>query len=297
MKWSVTQKTIEVSTMRKLILGIGAPRSGTTWTYENLRICSNIFVPPVKELRFFTSRRSNELKIKQANNIIESEGYSNQDKEFVKQWLKVSDGDTSKYLSLFQNHSIFCDISPIYCTLNQKQVGIIYQTVRHIECDIFLLLRNPFFRDLSHIIFSLHRQKNITSEHASDYYLKYLNNDRFKARSNYPQIIENWNTYFGSNLKLFFYDKLQENPKSFFENFCQELNLTFDITKIKTSKVNKSGSESRYKITLPRLVYDLLYDRSLFCIDNLKDLNFEIRDKWIKEINNFMAEKSVNDTN
>lgn len=231
--------------MTDLVLCIGAPRSGTTWLYSNIRKTENIFVPCVKEVRFFLGARSPEgVRTTYENRV--NEYTSEEDSIFLEKWLSVQTGDTAAYLDAMLNTSrkkIAMDISPIYCIASQKQV----QKIRKVVGDntkILYFLRNPVDREYSQANLHFHMHGSWKTETAPlANYLELLQEGSQVRRSDYLNVLDTWTKNFGEdNVHTVFYDDLRSNPALTFEKVLKFLEVNETGLVNDPSVENKVGS-------------------------------------------------------
>ncbi len=140
--------------MKPLIIGIGAPKAGTTWLanyLENRPDCSS---PPMKEMSFFTSRRSKNGFRNLSARIERRIGEINPRNE-VRQRLSshkavIDSGDRSDaaYLTALSDgvpkDTIKYDITPAYALLGADTFREIYQLTDDVR--FVYLVRDPIHR-------------------------------------------------------------------------------------------------------------------------------------------------------
>lgn len=270
--------------MDTFYLGIGAPRSGTTWLYHNLRDASDLYLPPIKELRYFAGNRSVEQKQQQAAEWLGKPPTDPRDTEFLQAWSQTNDGDHDTYLDQFPSEGKVGEISPIYCTMSQKNVQLIKGMLGDRPTKVFFLMRNPYFRDVSHIIFTMHRQRKRSNPYTAAEYNEFITALRFRQRSNYARTMAVWGNVFGEDFHPFYYDHLDAEPAKFYEDFATKMDLKGEIKKVDESKKNQSGHQTRFQIQLPPEVLGLLRRRSLRRVAKMQFLPDTIRENWLQEI-------------
>lgn len=274
--------------MQKFILGIGAPRSGTTWIYSNLRMASDVYMPPVKELRYFFGKRSAEERAIAAKKLQEVSSKDPFDKDFISAWINTLDGDTEAYTSLFPKTGSIGEISPIYSVMSRKYVALVKAILAPYDAKVFYIMRSPLRRDLSHIIFSLHRQASISEPRPAEVYKDFIDRPAFKRRSNYRRTISHWRAEFKTDFNKYYYDDLEARPKVFWERFCSELGLEADQGAFDKRPKNKSGSDSRFAdITIPKSITLALRERHLETVPKMKFLPKRISEKWMSELESY----------
>ena len=270
----------------RFLLGIGAPRSGTTWIYQNLRLSSEVYMPPVKELRYFKNSRSPMGKVKHKTKTLKKIQIMDGDKYFFDTWTKIKDGEPTKYLNLFEGNKFAGEITPIYSVMEIDEISEVYSALKKKKVDVFYMVRNPFFREISQIIFALHRQRNRTESYSLEEYRDFVDTKVFIQRSKYQENFEKWESVFRDNVKIFYFDQLEKRPKVFFRKFCESYDINFDTSKVKGMKINKSGDKNRFQIKLPNQLITYLAERSIKNIESSTIHTNKRKEKWIKEIHN-----------
>lgn len=278
-----------VNEKRQFFLGVGAPRSGTTWLYKNIRASSDLYLPPVKELRFFKGSRPTDQKTRQADQILNENGITQEDRAFIEAWCKVTDGDASRYLNMFPNRPKVGEISPIYSILNRQDVAMIRNVLEPFDVRVFYMLRNPFLRDISHIVFTMHRQRNRKTPYSVAEYREFVDSKLFIRRSNYQRNVRVWRSAFKQDFRVFYYDELDKAPKVFFRKFSDDLGLSYDPDKVSGVKENKSGHQGNFPVTLPKAILHHLRDRYEASIPTSKAIKQRYKKKWLAEIEDYFA--------
>jgi len=273
-----------VAQKRAFSLGIGAPRSGTTWLYKNMRNSADLYLPPVKELRFFKDHRSLAEKEQQAERILANPKTTDKDRVFVANWRGITDGNVNDYVSLFPKEGHIGEVSPIYSILTGKEVMVIQEALADFDAKVFYMMRNPFFRDISHIIFAMHRQRSHANTHPVGDYEKYIDTKRFQRRSGYQRNVRVWRAAFKQNLNVFYFDELATAPKVFFKKFARAMELDYDPEKVTGVKENRSGRDGAYAVRLPSKIVEKLRDRHLSEIPESRAISKYYKAKWIEEI-------------
>jgi hypothetical protein len=216
-------------------LCIGAKHAGTTWLYANLRTIPQVWMPPVKELRYFEPiRKGRASRIKAG-----LDGYRRSLTYVRRRWqtgeLSVIRDSLRWHLAflllprtdrwygnLFPNEpgTISGDISPAYARLDRAAV----QHVRELMpgCRIIFILRNPAERAWSETARILRRHERADRSKISD--------DAAEAackkpicvlNSDYLATLKLWEDAFpAGQIHVSFYDQLHDEPQQFFEDIC-----------------------------------------------------------------------------
>lgn len=274
---------------QKFLLGIGAPRSGTTWTYANLRVAGNIFMSPVKELRFFKGCRSTEEKAKEYQKFLLRADNDTADACFMERWSAAKDCDHSAYASMFPTLDYVGEFSPIYSIMSPVEIEKLKNCLSNFDVRVLYMLRNPLERDISHIYFAMHRQRKKATAYETDEYLRYINAKPFVRRSNYRLNRRNWRSQFGDRLKLMYYDHIERNPEDFINKLCLKLEIELDNSRI--SSQGRNGSSSFSHIRLPNDVIERLRKRHLSRVSKWKFLPERIKESWLEKIEQYDPDK------
>jgi hypothetical protein len=215
-------------TERLDFLGIGAPRSGTTWLYDRLMEHPGFQLPQVKELHYFD--RSPEYP---SPNFLAAEQVKERFKDSTWRWqalsacaksfIKVNFSelrwnlkwyfsyyDDEWYVSLFERmDGIRGEISPAYMLLKDEDVARIYALVPNIK-TIFLM-RDPIQRTWSSYRKNFLKQGKMLPDDKS--IIEYLESPAIVQRVNYIEAIERYQKYSQPGRMLIsFLDAIEENP-------------------------------------------------------------------------------------
>ena len=158
-------------------IGIGAPRTGTTWLYEHLSRHPNIWMPPVKEIHFFDrvdgfsmmERKFRlDLKNKAASYIFPNKKKNRTPNICWDLNYFFRRPDFNWYSSLFlpERDQVTGEITPAYSLLDQKIVEKIF--TYYPSMRIIFLMRDPIERAWSHAIKRLARDRKEDAKQISD---------------------------------------------------------------------------------------------------------------------------------
>ena len=266
------------------ILGVGAPRCGTTWAYSNWRAASDLYLPPIKELRYFHGTRSLEQRENTARKILEDPNVDARDRMFTRRWLAAKDGDKASYGTLFPIHGPVGEISPIYSIMPPPRIAALKTALTGFDPQVFYFMRNPFLRDISHILFALHRQARQNAPRPVEDYEAFIAQPAFRQRSAYRRNLGNWRRAFGDQLHVYYYDDLNRAPDQFFEQLCVDLGLAHDPARVRKARENAAQTKKMAPATLPRDILSPRRGRYLWRIANWKFLPDRIAQNWMGEI-------------
>ena len=172
---------VEQLTLPKF-LGIGAPKAGTTWLHHNLAAHPDLYLPPEKELHYFTVALHRGMR-----------------------W----------YSSRFEDAGarIPGEITPGYIALNQRRIALVRDLMP--DCRLILIMRNPVDRAWSHAVMKLARREGRTVESVSDAeFAAHFRGTMSRRRSDYLGTIKRWHAVFPpERLMVASYDEIKEQPQ------------------------------------------------------------------------------------
>ncbi len=164
-------------------LGIGAMKSGTTWLYENLRRHPELYLPPEKELYYFSLRYENRSL----------------------RW----------YSSMFRagRRLLKGDITPGYGIIPADRIRFVGKIMPAVK--LIFLMRNPMERTWSEAYMNLVAKPGRALEDVTDEeFLAYFRSEQCARRSDYAAILEAWLSVFPRDQLLIEYlDDIRQRPK------------------------------------------------------------------------------------
>ena len=179
-------------------LGIGPPKTGTTWLCENLRCHPDVYISKEKEVHYFNrdfhlSLRFYSDKFKAGANKIKGE------------------------------------ITPEYYKLSLARIRFIHTIMPHVK--LILLLRNPIEQAWSHAVMnlSLSANRELESIDELEFYKHYEASSIF-ARGGYVGIIENWWSVFPpEQLYIGLYEDIKNQPKKLLKEVFDHIGVSSDV--------------------------------------------------------------------
>ena len=191
---------------KNLFIFIGFDKSGSTWLYNALSSNTYVSLPRCKETFYF------------------DRFYSKGENWFIKQF------NVKK--------SVWLDICHDYI-FDDDALGRIKKDFPNAHLIVFL--RDPIEK-----CFSLYKFAKRNHTVSGNFRSCLENNPGIIERSFYADRISKIIFSFGKKAHFFFFDNLQKNPHSFYEEICKTLNVPA-ITKSNLSdKINQSSSERIY---------------------------------------------------
>jgi glycosyltransferase involved in cell wall biosynthesis len=212
-------------------LCIGSQKAGTTWLYKNLRKHPEIWLPPVKALRFFNEPGSYPLALKALGRSLEARRWRHL---LVKTLQRLRDGKLDRQLAWYLNYlfrlrtpryylSLFSDasgslsgeVTPAYCRLPEAKVVRVSQLLPKIK--ILYLARNPIDRMYSHAAMRFGKLGRDLDQVPLEELADWLDSGPPRAYSDIAGTLACWERHFGTDsVFVLFYDHLQEKPQEAF---------------------------------------------------------------------------------
>ena len=232
---------------------IGPEKTGTSWLYENLKAHPQVYLPPVKEIRYFWETAylpDQDITKRLTNNHWHNALYrnylnkkvnfyrnnqnklANENAELIEQLIwdfkyLLLPHDDDWYFSLFanSNEKVSGDITPLYYQIPDQEI----QHIRNILPDlkIIILLRNPIDRAWSKAKMNLcqHQGKKLKDVSKDEFYNNFAK--EYEQLPSYISLIEKWNKYFPEqNIYIGYYDKLVTQPSQLFDEICNFLEIS-----------------------------------------------------------------------
>lgn len=191
----------------------GAPKAGTTSIAAMLNQHPDIFLPPIKEPRFFIHDKITELT----------------DADPLKKYLlKTSILDWTKYKTIYSTKAkLRIDASIQYLFYYKTTVYKIKEYLG--DPHIILILRNPIYRAFSNYVFNIKSEKCNTLMDAIKDELNGGRNDlnsfyHYYKQGLYYEQVKLFKDNF-SNVTVLFYEDFQKNNLAFVNSICNVLGI------------------------------------------------------------------------
>lgn len=217
-------------------LGVGAPRSGTTWLYKNLKSHPQIWLPPLKELHYFDCQRrgaSSYSLVPNANvwrmswywyyrHLKQLYGRLAKRRGGIRWTMRYTFGARSDrwYASLFRPDYVSGEITPGYILLPRPVIEDIHRL--NPDMKIIMLLRNPVSRAWSAARRALGR-KIMRATDAQ--ILDLVDSPKCVMRADYVRAVNDWRGVFGDQVFIGFFDQLVSAPRDLLRSVLQFLNV------------------------------------------------------------------------
>jgi hypothetical protein len=184
------------------ILGIGAQKSATSWAAHVLNLNPDVWIP-----------KNHALSGKE---VMFWDRHYNKGLDWYARIMKPPDPNRKSM-----------DVSPGYSRIGGKKI---------VECHkqspgarIFLLLRNPVYRDWSSLIMEADLRDKFDVNAASFVDLMvYYDSKNVAQYSTYVETIKRWRYHYGDQLFIALYDDIVADPVTFYQKLCMHCHIDID---------------------------------------------------------------------
>lgn len=291
-------------------LGIGAPRSGTTWLHAMLSKHPDVWMPPLKEVHYFDSIDpgiSETLRVDRAvfrfkwmimNRLKHYAGYCL--RPFIEEAKKAKPdlrwdyaffkpgGSLDWYQNMFYRpeapSSLKGEITPAYIMLSSDIIKIIKDDLKIKK--IILILRNPIYATWSCI------EKQVRDGHMKadnkdiDDLIRRARSPRLWKRYSYADNLDRWLSHYDQNdVFIAFFEELEQDPAVMLSRVCAYLeidDISGQLQRESSKRVNKSSGS--YMGAMPDEVKRELALMHQDQVDRLRKRLGSYSENWYQEI-------------
>ncbi|MDG2273519.1 MAG: sulfotransferase [Halioglobus sp.] len=272
---------------------IGAPKSGTTWLFDNLVLHPEIWLPPTKSIQYYSGmvnrRRLKKLWRGLRNKNINrgNARFSLRDSKELAQWkLKYFFWPVPNehwYLSLFSEAGakIRGEIAPSYTSLKRSKIAQIEKVAPNAK--IIFFMRNPIDRAWSHFLHTyIKNGRKDIGKLSDEEIINTLDYAPSVLLSDYVATIDRWGEYFPSDqILVCFFEEIAESPDDLIERLCQFLDVKSDKSLFQQSSrrnIFKGVNEE-----MPVRVRAYLSDKFYAQLDTLASRYQSYPIQWLKD--------------
>ena len=179
-------------------LGIGAPKSGTTWLHHNLAAHPDLYLPEGKELHYFSDHQFRGLL-----------------------WYARQFEDAGRRK---------CgEITPGYAVLPQRDIERIARLIPRVK--LLLLVRDPVDRAWSHAVMKLSRETGRSLESITDdEFEAHFSGEHSTERGDYLRMIDSWTSVFSEDqIWIGSFDVLRDRPTDLLCDVFEFLGVSPDV--------------------------------------------------------------------
>ncbi len=231
----------------QFFLGIGPPKTATSWLYQALSKHPEIKLPPVKEIGYLWEKRFLPER-NYASRFFSDHWYFRSRRRYITRSFREHLNDLLKmrintkklswdlhysllphtdswYARLFDQHTMTGDITPKYCELEAADIS----EIRHQygELKIIITVRDPIEREWSRAKMNLCKKPGRTPEEVpASEWISHFDDPRQSVANDYCALYERWSRSFGEeNVHLTFYDEIQRDGWPVFHTLCRFLGV------------------------------------------------------------------------
>lgn len=175
-------------------LGIGAQKAGTTWLHTRLAGHPGAFLPPEKEVHY---------------------------------WSAFKDRGLDWYRTLFaaaRPDQQRGEITPAYAVLDPAVIREIHDAFPDLK--LFYILRNPVERAWSSALMNLHRAEMKFSEASDQWFIDHFQSSGSLQRGDYAQCLENWSNIYGrERILVLLFEDIRRDPRGLLDRLARHIAL------------------------------------------------------------------------
>ena len=292
---------------------IGAHKTGTTWLYETLKRHPEVYLPPVKEIRYFWERYSwphQQVIGRFTGRTWLNSWYRATLKTKAKHYLRhiiqlprrrhdlIWDirffflPHTDRwYASLFTHARPprkGGDISPQYFSLPEKvvcRIHSLYPCAR-----IIILLRNPVDRVWSWAKMVLCKNTNKTPDQVSDEEFYEFFDSIYELVPSYMAVVNKWKCHF-SDQQVFvgFYDQLLESPFDLYREISQFIGIDVEKTPQQVVDMLSEQHNVGLKYDVPRRYAIYLTQQYEACVEEVCQSYRPFPQRWRTQFSDLLS--------
>ena len=217
--------------MQPIHLCIGAPRAGTSWLSRELSEHAGIFVPKIKEVRYWISRRSDAeaaFTLGNARKMVSTSHDMAEQTRWLDDWSRIarhSQPTIEEYINLMAvSNRPSIDISPAYCFLPSADIRKLRDGLPA-GSKVLYFLRDPLDRTLSQIKLHYHLHGMYRGLPSEADLAKHLSDPFQQKRWDYAGVIDRWGSVFGDDFIPLSFDEVVNDPKALTLSIADKLSF------------------------------------------------------------------------
>ena len=269
-------------------LCIGAQKAGTSWIDRNLRRHPKLWLPPMKELQFFshlhipaarkwTTRQRREKGTKLLKRYLDNNTPEHWDYRRIARLADIVGGPITddwygRIFTLAPADNICGEVTPDYATLPREGIEHVLSLTPQVK--IVFSLRDPIARSWSHIRMTAQARGTLDIETLE----KFAAQDDQMSRANYPAIIAAWREQIAEERFLVtFLDDIETRPDDVLKQLCGFLGVSYEDANFPRAAV---AAHVGQEMEMPASVLAILKDRLAPIYDEIAILYPERGAAW-----------------
>ena len=269
-------------------LCIGAQKAGTSWLDRNLRNHPKLWLPPMKELQYFshlylpearkwTSRQRRERGSQLLQQYIAKSASEKVDYRLVARLADIIAGQVSddwygRIFALARPDQICGEVTPEYCALPDEGIQHILKLSPQIR--VILSLRDPIARSWSHLrMVAQNRGIKVAEKLAA-----FAEKDELVLRANYPAILARWRRFVPEDRFLvLFLEDIEQTPNVILERVCRFVGVDYVESSFPEAAKPVHVGQS---MEIPASILEILKSRFRPIYDEIAILYPEYGSRW-----------------
>lgn len=249
---------------------IGAQKSGTSWLHEVLSERPDVWVPPFKELHFFSHKFDKEcrswtewhikkgVKTARSRHLKDNLNPDINYLDYLDSFLEKPMFNGTWYKNVFSRapiSSLCLDVTPAYSSISQDGVSFVAKFLG--KAKFIYIIRTPLDRALSQLRMEISRT-GIPS--TKEEWKNYATMPVIISRGDYKSNIPRWSKHFDSSRLLFIpFQQISQSPYEALNKIETFAGLTpFNSYKKATKKAHQSKL-----VSIPEFVIDILREETM----------------------------------
>jgi hypothetical protein len=198
-------------------LGIGAPRTASTWLYQRLSLHPDICLAKRKEIHFFDVPEGNGTYVYGPDARRPALRPLDLDNRFHWRWYRSHFGNCGGRMS--------GEFTPDYTLLDAGRIGVVKEHLPDVK--LIYAMRNPVTRAWSSVRKELWRRFRMHPRNLQDgdTLVRMATRPGVLARGDYISAITNWETHYQGQILYLFYDDIVANPQAVLHRVCDFLGV------------------------------------------------------------------------
>jgi hypothetical protein len=248
---------------------IGAQKAGTTWLDKNLRRHPGLWLPPMKELQFFshihlptarrwTTRQRRQRGSQLLGRYLAKTAQEDWDYRYIARLADIVGGPITddwygRIFALASSDRVCGEVTPDYSTLPPEGIAHVLRLSPRVR--IIFALRDPIERSWSHIRMTAHT-RGIDALEQLEHFARQKDQ---MVRANYPAIIRAWRAHVPEERFLVtFLDDITAAPQDVLKRVCNFLGVQYGEQVFPRAESPVHAGEA---MDMPDSVREILKDR------------------------------------
>lgn len=251
---------------------IGAQKAGTQWLYDQAASHPDVWMPPIKELRYFYGRwpKARREALARLNVLLREQARGNEvdrrDLEFLRRmWFETADdsaGDLRLYRRLFwvADGAITGDVSPQYARLDRDRAAALLKGLPRVP--VLYFVREPVGRVWSQICMMVHWGKiDPAVVERPEVLAEYLHRPGVAEMSFQSRVVEMWSELAADRFAVFTMGDMIAQPTDFRWRVFARIGLDAAQCELPADYNKKDGRpKPLLTVALQRVIEDFLAD-------------------------------------